>query len=150
MSKQTSCINILGMFVYLAPSGGVFLLVRQMLVDELYIHVIRWAQWLRGRASYSRLREPGFESYSAVLRPWASFFTLYCSSSLSCINEYLAIDSGEYVFEQPSPINCSIWLDASQRSRDGAWVNRSVREVKCKALSNGPEDWKLRYIKTCL
>ena len=26
------------------------------------------------------------------------FFTLHCSSSLSCINEYLAIDSGGYVY----------------------------------------------------
>ena len=34
-------------------------------------------------------------------------------------NEYLAIDSGGYVYEQPSRINCKIWLDASQRSRDG-------------------------------
>ena len=34
------------------------------------------------------------------------------------INEYLAIDSGGYVYEQPSRINCSIWLDVSQRSRD--------------------------------
>ena len=39
-----------------------------------------------------------------------------------------------YVYEQPSRSHCSIWLDASQRSRDGVWVNRSVREVKCKAL----------------
>ena len=43
-------------------------------------------------------------------------------------------DSGGYVYEQPSRINCSIWLDASQRSRDGVCVKRSVREVKCKAL----------------
>ena len=35
------------------------------------------------------------------------------------INEYLAIDSGGYVYEQPSHINYSIWLDDSQRSRDG-------------------------------
>ena len=47
------------------------------------------------------------------------FFTLHCSSSLSCIDEYLTIDSGGYVHEQPSRINCSIWLDASQRCRDG-------------------------------
>ena len=53
---------------------------------------------------------------------------------LSCINEYLAIDSGGYVYEQSSRINCSIWLDASQRSQGGVWVNRSVREVKCKGL----------------
>ena len=57
-------------------------------------------QWLRGRASDSRLREPGFESCAVVLKPWANFFTLHCSSSLSCINEYLAIDSGGYVYEQ--------------------------------------------------
>ena len=60
------------------------------------------AQWLRGRASDSRLGEPGFES-------WASLFTVHCY-----INEYQAIDSGGYVYEQPSRINCSIWLDASQ------------------------------------
>ena len=77
------------------------------------------AQWLRGRASDSRLRIPGYESCAAVLKPWASFFTLHCSGSLSCINENLAIDSGEYVYEQLSRITCSIWLDASQRSRDG-------------------------------
>ena len=32
------------------------------------------AQWLRGRASDSRLREPGFESCAAGLKPWARFF----------------------------------------------------------------------------
>ena len=67
----------------------------------------------------TRLREPGFESCATVLKPWASFFTLHCSSSLSCINEYLPIDSGGYVYERPSRINFSIWLDASQRSRYG-------------------------------
>ena len=46
-------------------------------------------------------------------------FTLHCSSSLSFINEYMAIDSGGYVYDQPSHINCSIWLDASPRSQDG-------------------------------
>ena len=58
------------------------------------------AQWLRGRASDFRLRQPVFESCATVLKYWASFFTLYCSSSLSCINEYLAIDSGDYVYVQ--------------------------------------------------
>ena len=60
------------------------------------------------RDSECRLREPGFESCAAVLKPWASCFTLHCSSSRSCINEYLAINSGGYVYEQPSRINCSI------------------------------------------
>ena len=81
------------------------------------IHYLsRRAQWLSGRASNPRLRGTRFESCAAVLKPSASFFTLHCSSSLSCINEYLAIDSGDYVYEQPSRINCSMWLDASQRS----------------------------------
>ena len=74
------------------------------------------AQWLRGRASDSQLRESGFEFCAAVLKPWVNVFTLHCSSSLSCINEYLAVDSGRCVYEQPSRINYSIWLDASQRS----------------------------------
>ena len=42
-----------------------------------------------GRTLVSRLREPEFESCAVVLKPWASFFTLRCSSSLSCIDEYL-------------------------------------------------------------
>ena len=63
-----------------------------------------------GRASDSRLREPRFESCAVVLKLWASFFTLHFSSLLSCINEYLAIDNGGYVYEQPSHINCSMWL----------------------------------------
>ena len=82
------------------------------------MNLARRLQRLRGTASDSRLREPGFESCAAVLKPWESFFTLHCSSSLSCINEYLAIDSGGYVYKQPSRINCSIWLDVSQSSRD--------------------------------
>ena len=77
------------------------------------------AQWFRGRASDSRLREPGFESW---LRRYnlGQVFSLYIAPVHSAeLNEYLAIDSGGYVYEQPSRINCSIWLDASQRSRDG-------------------------------
>ena len=91
-------------------------------------------KWLRGRASDSRLREPGCESYAAGLKHWASVITLHWSCSHSCINEYLAIVIGGYVYEQPSRINWSIWLDASQRSWYGVWVNRSASEVKCKAL----------------
>ena len=65
--------------------------------------VLSRVQWLKGRASDSGLRGQ-------------VFFTLHCSSSLSCINEYLAIDSGGYAYEQPSHIHCGVWLDASQRS----------------------------------
>ena len=84
--------------------------------NNLISHFYARAQWLRCIASDSRLREPAFESYASVLKHWARFFTLHCSSSLSCIYEYLAIGSGGYVYEQPWRINCSTWLDASQRS----------------------------------
>ena len=67
---------------------------------DVAIRFIDPMQWLRGRASDSRLREPGFETCAAVLNLWASFFTLHCSSSLSCIYEYMAIDSGGYVYMQ--------------------------------------------------
>ena len=105
----------------------------------------RWcrAQWFKGTALDSRLKGPGFESFDVVLKPWASFFIIHCASSLSCINEYLAIDNGGYLYEQPSRINCSIRLDASQRSWDGVWLNRSAREVKCKAL------WAIMKIGYC-
>ena len=96
----------------------------------------RRAEWLRGRASDSRLREPGFDSCAAVLKHWASVFTRYCYTSLSCINEYLAIDSDGYVCEQPPRINCSICLDA--------------KEVKCKNALSRPEDRILRYVRTYL
>ena len=77
--------------------------VRPVQAGTPRISLFGWhtTQWLRGRASDSKQREPGFESCAAVLKPWASFFTPCCSSSLSCINEYLAIDSGDYVYEQP-------------------------------------------------
>ena len=46
---------------------------------------------------------------SCSVKSWAMFCTLHCSSSLSCINEYLATDSGEYFYEHPSRINCLLW-----------------------------------------
>ena len=83
--------------------------------NTIQTHVERYGSGVE----HSRRPEPWFKSCAAMLKPWACFFILHCSSSLSCINEYLAIDSGGYVYEQPSRINCSTWLDASQRSRDG-------------------------------
>ena len=77
-------------------------------VNSLKDYILPYrAQWLRGRASDSRLRGPRFESCDAVLKLWANF-TLHCSSSLSCKNEYLVIDSGGYLYEQPLRINCSM------------------------------------------
>ena len=53
-----------------------------------------------GSASHYRLKAPGFEYCAGVLNFGQVFFTLHCSSSLSCMNEYLAIDSGGYLNEQ--------------------------------------------------
>ena len=56
------------------------------IAEEIVINYVCKAQCLRGRASDSRLRRPGFEFCAAMLNPWASFFALRCYSSLSCIN----------------------------------------------------------------
>ena len=52
---------------------------------QALVHYQSRAQWLRGRASDSRLREPGFESCAAVLKPWASFFSLYIAPGHSAV-----------------------------------------------------------------
>ena len=90
--------------------------VEAVLRDITKTYGFNRAHWLRGRTSDCRLREPGFESCVAMLKCLASFsFTLHCSSSLSSINECLAIDIGGYVYEQPSRIHYSVCLDASHK-----------------------------------
>ena len=42
-------------------------------------------------------------------------YTCLLGVRYNLLSECLAIDSGGYVYEQPSRINCSVWLDASQR-----------------------------------
>ena len=96
-----------------------------VIIKQYYIVLYKW---LRGRALDSQQRGPRFESCAAVLKPWASFFTLLCC----CINEYMAINCGGWVYEQSLRISCSIWLDVYQRSWDGVSYNRSARKVKCK------------------
>ena len=46
-------------------------------------------------------------------------FTLHCSGSRSWVNEYLAIDIGGYLYTNSLCELIAVWLDASQRSRDG-------------------------------
>ena len=48
------------------------------------------AQWLRGRTSDPRLREPGLESCAAVLKPWASF-SLYLADRTGRLTSYFCI-----------------------------------------------------------
>ena len=51
-----------------------------------------------GRTSDSRLREPGFEYFAAVSNSGQVVFILHCPSSPSCMNEYVALDSGGYLY----------------------------------------------------
>ena len=59
--------------------------------------VALWRSGAVARASDSRLREFGFEACAAVSNIGQVLFTLHCSSSFSCMNEYLAVDSGVYL-----------------------------------------------------
>ena len=51
-----------------------------------------------------------------------------CSSSLNCMNEYLAIDSGDYLCTSSFRELIAAWLNVSQRSRDGVRLNRFAME----------------------
>ena len=71
-------------------------------------------------------RQPGFESPLCYRFEVCAFsFSARCSSSLTCINEYLNIDGGGIRVNSIHPQFLSDY-DASQRSRVG--VNRCARE----------------------
>ena len=52
-------------------------------------------------------------------------FTLRSSSSPSCMNKYLAVDSDGYLCTNSVRVLIAAWLYASQRSRDGVQYARS-------------------------
>ena len=58
-----------------------------------------------GRASDSRRREPEIDPVLQCEHLGQVCFTTHCSSSLICIDDYLAKDSGGYLYEPPSRIN---------------------------------------------
>jgi len=60
------------------------------------------------------------------------------------MNEYLALDSGEY-----SPINYSMAGCFPQRSRDGVQLNRSAGSQVLSDLSSH-NDWILHCMRTYL
>ena len=66
------------------------------------------------------------------------------------MNEYLAIDSGGYFLTNSICIFITAWPDASQRSRDGVWLNRSTMGVMCNTLYELAHDWLLVCITTCV
>ena len=109
------------------------------------------AQWLRGRALDSRLRGPGFKSCAAVWNLGQVLFTIYCSNSFNYIDEYLAIDSDEYLCT-----NALEWVSLGLKRDDshprGSANTSSTKEhyyattrgwmLPREVLSN-PKDWIL-------
>ena len=78
-----------------------------------YVFVDR-ARLLSGRMPDSQSSEPGFESSLCYhFEVWAFWFSPRCLSPLSCINEYLAIDSGGNVIEYSSRV-IAAWLECFQ------------------------------------
>ena len=57
-------------------------------------------------------------------------FSPRCPSSLSCVNEYLAIDSGGTMCSLRVVI--AVWPNAPQRSRVGVGMSRSARVCRVK------------------
>ena len=105
-------------------------------------------QWLRGRTSDSTKRSM-VRILCCCVKPWASLFTLHCSSSLSCMNEHLPIDSGEYLCTCSFHKLIAAWLNSSQKSWDGVWLTGLPEDVVKSTLSN-PKDCILCYVRSWL
>ena len=79
-----------------------------------------------------------FNREKPLLLPFRSFILLSTTpSSLRCINEYLAIDSGRNVSETSLCAVTVTWQNSSERNQVGAGTNRSICQVVKCALS-GP------------
>ena len=61
----------------------------------------------------SQLGEPGFKSFAAV-EPWTSSFTLSCSNSPRCVEEWLDIDGGRCLYLH----TIAVGLDDSYRRQE--------------------------------
>ena len=89
----------------------------------------------------SQSRKPEFESSCGRFEALAISFIRRCSSSFSCINEYLATDRGGYLNSLRTVI--AAWLNASQISWDGVGMNKSARMWKVKRIT-----WAWRLFRT--
>ena len=63
-------------------------------------------------------------------------FAIHCSSSLSCMNEYLAIDSGAYMCTNILYASVFAWLVASKRSQDNIQLKKSACEQSVRHMSS--------------
>ena len=91
----------------------------------------------------SQSSEPGFESRFATVSKIGRFRSLHWRSSwLSCINEYLAIDSGGNVNDLVFARNCSIArMLPEEADLVSEWTGLPGRAKRVKRfeLSNGPD-----------
>ena len=69
------------------------LIRRTIMYKEKQLIVPLWRDSIPVRRPDSQSREPGFKSHRGRFEPLASLITPRCHSSLSCINEYLAIQT---------------------------------------------------------
>ena len=107
-------------------------------------------QWHNGyRALDPKLREPRF--YVCVsCRTLGKSICSTCYSSLICMNEYLPIYTGGYLYLNSVCWLIAMWLNVSQRSWDNVQLNRSAREETIKRCEESHKDWILHYVWTCL
>ena len=82
---------------------------------------------------------PGSNPVCCYFEDWPFSFSPRRPSSLSCINEYLAIGSGENASEWSS---CSMYHGWEKSS--WCWNEQLCQGVKCKALWAVLTDWILR------
>ncbi|KAK2185243.1 hypothetical protein NP493_241g02011 [Ridgeia piscesae] len=62
------------------------------------------------------------------IKPLTSLLTVRCSSSLNCTNEYLAIDSDEYLRTNILRAIIAAWLDVLRCSS----IGQVCQEVTCR------------------
>ena len=90
--------------------------------------------------------EPGFKSPFATVSKIGHFRSLQWRPCwLSCINEYLAIDSGGNVSDLVVARNCLARMLPGEAELVSEWTGLPGRAKKCTALW---ADWILRYIET--
>ena len=93
--------------------------------------------------SDSQSREPVSNSLFYCFEDWTFSFSPRRPSSLICINEYLAIDSGGNVNEQSSRV-IAAWLECFPEKSSWCRNEQVCHGSKCKAFKlSVPTNWIL-------
>ena len=77
---------------------------------------------------------------------WAFSFPSQRPSSISCINEYLAIDGGGNMSENSSCL-IAAWLECFPEKSSWCRNEQVCQGGEMQTTLSGPTDWILRYIK---